>query len=66
MNELFGGDNAAEAFFGTMNPFSPVDGAFYCSNVLSAVGAYIGVAFETETAKFTAAAKKYAKKATRK
>ena len=66
VNELFGGDNAAEAFFGTMNPFSPVDGAFYCSNVLSAVGAYIGSAFETETAKFTAAAKKYAKKATRK
>ena len=66
VNELFASDTAAEAFFGKMNPFSPVEGAFYCANVLNAVGMYIGAAFETETAHFTANAKKYAKKATRK
>ena len=65
VDELFGSTNAAEAFFGQMNPFSPVDGAFYCANVLNAVGTYIGSAFATETARFTANAKKYAKKATK-
>ena len=49
-----------------MNPFSPVEGEFYCARVLTAVGQYINGAFDTETAKFSANAKKYAKKATRK
>ena len=66
VNTLLGSDDAAAAFFGKMNPFSPVDGDFYCSRVLGALGEYIGAAFETETAKFSDKAKKYAKKATRK
>ena len=66
VNTLFGSDDAASAFFGKMNPFSPVDGEFYCARVLNGVGDYISAAFNTETAKFSANAKKYAKKATRK
>ena len=66
VGRLLGSDDAADAFFGKMNPFSPVNGEFYCTQVLNAVGAYIGAAFETETAKFSDKAKKYAKKAGRK
>lgn len=66
INTLFGSDDAAGAFFGKMNPFSPVDGEFYCAKVLNGVGGYISAAFDTETAKFSANAKKYVKKATRK
>lgn len=65
VDELLGSDGAAAAFFGKMNPFSPVDGEFYCTRVLNALGAYIGAAFETETAKFSANAQKYANRATR-
>ena len=66
VDRLLGCDGAADAFFGKMNPFSPVDGEFYCTRVLNAVGAYINAAFDTETVKFSDRAKKYAKKATRK
>ena len=34
-NNLFGG-NFAEAFFGSVNPFTPIDGQFYCENALNA------------------------------
>ena len=44
---IFNG-NAAEAFFGQMNPFSIVGGRFYCENVLYALGKYIGNAFDRE------------------
>jgi len=63
VNVLLGSDDAAEAFFGRMNPFSPVDGDFYCTGVLNALGTYIGRVFEAETAKFSAKAQKYMKKA---
>ena len=61
VNELFGGD-AAGAFFGSMHPFSPVGGAFYCEAVLKAVGEYISGQFDAETAKFSGRAEKYLKK----
>ena len=63
VDALFGGAGAAEAFFGNMHPFSPVNGEFYCTQVLNAVGAYIGAAFDTETARFSDRARKYARKA---
>ena len=63
VDALFGGAGAAEAFFGGMHPFSPVNGEFYCTQVLNAVGAYIGAAFDTETARFSDRARKYARKA---
>ena len=63
VDKLLGCEGAAEAFFGRMNPFSPVGGEFYCTQVLNAVGAYISRAFDAETAKFSDKAKKYAKKA---
>ena len=63
VDELLGSDGAGAAFFGKMNPFSPIDGDFYCTGVLNALGAYIGQVFESETAKFSQKAKKYMKKA---
>lgn len=65
VNALFDSDGAAQAFFGRMNPFSPVNGAFYCAQVLDAVGAFIGAQFDRETARFSENAKKYANRATR-
>ena len=65
VNALFGSEDAADAFFGRMNPFSPVDGEFYCQQVLRCVGDYIGKAFDTETARFSEKAKAYANRATR-
>ena len=63
VDRLLGCEGAADAFFGKMNPFSPVNGEFYCTQVLNAVGAYISGAFDAETVKFSDRAKKYAKKA---
>ncbi len=60
VNELFGGD-AAGAFFGSMHPFSPVGGAFYCEAVLKAVGEYISGQFDAETARFSGRTAKYLK-----
>lgn len=47
---LFGG-NMSEAFFGKMNPFSPVNGHFYCENALNAVAGFISRQFDREVAK---------------
>lgn len=55
---LFGG-NFAEAFFGKMNPFSPVNGRFYCENALNAVGRYISQQFNREVGKVNARVQKY-------
>lgn len=55
---LFGG-NFAEAFFGKMHPFSPVNGHFYCENALSAVGQYISRQFDREVNKVNARVAKY-------
>ena len=46
-NYLFGG-NFAEAFFGSMHPFSPINGRFYCENALNAVGTFISTQFARE------------------
>lgn len=55
---LFGG-NFAEAFFGKMHPFSPVNGRFYCENALNAVGQYISRQFNREVNKVNARVQKY-------
>lgn len=47
---MFGG-NMSEAFFGKMNPFSPVGGGFYCENAINAVGAFIEKQFAEESQK---------------
>ena len=65
VDRLFNSDGAAAAFFGKMNPFSPVNGLFYCEVVLESVGQYIGAQFEQETAKFSARVEKYTNRATR-
>lgn len=45
---IFAG-NAAEAFFGKMHPFSPVNGSFYAELALQAAGEYIAEQFNTQT-----------------
>ena len=47
---LFGG-NMSEAFFGSMHPFSPINGSFYCETVLTKVGEFISSQFAVETKK---------------
>ena len=61
VNRLFASDDAAEAFFGKMHPFSPVNGEFYATQVLEKVGAFIGAQFDTETRAMSKKAKKYLK-----
>lgn len=57
-NFLFGG-NFAEAFFGKMHPFSPVNGRFYCENALNAVGQYISAQFDREVKKVNSRVERY-------
>ena len=64
VDEMFGG-NASEAFFGKVNPFSPIDGKFYCEHVLQAVGQFISAQFDTETQKFSARVEQYTNRAQR-
>jgi len=64
VNELFGADMAG-AFFGKVNPFSPVDGAFYCEQALQAVGNFISQQFDAETEKFAKRVEKYTNRAQR-
>ena len=61
VNELFGSEDAAAAFFGKMHPFSPVNGEFYAVQVLQRVGEFIGSQFDTETKAMSKKAKKYLK-----
>ena len=64
VDKLFGG-NAAEAFFGKVHPFSPVDGNFYCEIVLQTVGQFISEQFDMETKKMSARVEKYTNRAQR-
>lgn len=57
LDTLFGG-NFSEAFFGCMNPFSIVNGRFYCETAIDVVGEYIGQRFEHETSKMQLSQKK--------
>lgn len=57
-NYLFGG-NFAEAFFGTMHPFSPIKGHFYCENALSVVGKYISAQFDREVKQVNSRVERY-------
>lgn len=65
VDKLFNAEGAAQAFFGKMNPFSPVNGYFYCEAVLQSVGQFIGQQFDQETAKFSARVEKYTNRAQR-
>ena len=53
------GGNASEAFFGQVNPFSPVDGNFYCENVLNKIGEFISQQHDRETKKIAKRIAKY-------
>lgn len=61
VDELFGG-NMSEAFFGKMNPFSPVGGRFYCELAIEAVGNYITQEFSRETATMNKRVAEYTRK----
>lgn len=58
---LFGG-NMSEAFFGKMNPFSPVNGHFYCESAINAVGSFINTQFDRETKKISSRVNRYTKR----
>lgn len=58
VNYMFNG-NMAEAFFGSVHAFSPVDGKFYCENVLNAVGQFISARFDEEIKQISTRVEKY-------
>lgn len=58
---LFGG-NMSEAFFGKMNPFSPVNGHFYCETAINAVGNFINTQFDRETKRISSRVSRYTKR----
>ena len=64
VNELFAADMAG-AFFGKVNPFSPINGQFYCEQVLQAVGQFISQQFEVEVEKMNDRVSKYTNRAQR-
>jgi len=55
---LFGG-NLSEAFFGSVDPFSPIEGTFYCEKALNAVAEFVSNRFEMEAKKVNAHVEKY-------
>lgn len=57
-DKLFGG-NMAQAFFGSMHPFSPIGGRFYCEIALKAVGDYISKQFNVEIKQINTRVAKY-------
>ena len=62
---IFGGE-MSKAFFGKMNPFSPVGGRFYCENAIENLGAFISAQFDTETAKVSKRVAEYTAKYSKK
>ena len=58
LDELFDG-NFSEAFFGKINPVSPVGGRFYCEAAIEMVGAYIEQEFGAEAVKMNDHISKY-------
>lgn len=58
---IFGGE-MSRAFFGKMNPFSPVGGRFYCENAIENLGAFISAQFDTETKRVSKRVAEYTKK----
>lgn len=63
-NDLFGGDFAS-AFFGTTDPWSPVDGMFYCEKAITLIGDFISQQFDEQVEKMNERVNKYANRAQR-
>lgn len=61
MDYIFGG-NMSEAFFGKMNPFSPVGGRFYCEIAMENLGKFITAQFSEETKKISKRVDQYTSK----
>ncbi len=47
LDAVFDG-NVSEAFFAKRHPFAPVNGHFYCENVMDAIATYMGQRFQQE------------------
>lgn len=58
LDALFDG-NFSQVFFGRMNPFSLVNGGFYCETALEVVGNYISQRFDHEVDRFQRRVDKY-------
>jgi hypothetical protein len=52
----------SEAFFSIVNPFTPVNGRFFCEQVLDVLGAYIEKQFDAEVKKIDKRVSKYTSK----
>ncbi len=61
LDYVFGG-NMAEAFFGSVSPFSPVKGRFYCEQAIEVIGQYISKQFDAEVKKIKKRVSKYTSK----
>lgn len=61
VDEIFDG-NAAEAFFGKVNPFSPINGHFYCEIMIENLGKFINAQFADEIDKTSKRLSKYTAK----
>ena len=59
IDSMFGREGTAARLFGSVHPFTPVDGRFYFDRVLEAVGAQIDAMFESEAEKFARRVGKY-------
>lgn len=60
IDKLFAG-NAAEAFFGQINPFSMCNGMFYFAGALQSIGAFIDAQYDVQTKKVNERIGKYTK-----
>lgn len=58
LNYIFAAD-MAKGFFGTVHPFSIINGYFYCENAIEGLGNYISARFESETKKINKRVNKY-------
>jgi len=58
VNYVLGGDFAG-AFFGKINPFSPINGTFYFVNALNSLSAFLNKRFDSEVKKITSKVDSY-------
>ena len=61
LNGVFNAD-VCSAFFRDVNPFSPIEGGFYCMRVIEAVTQFVNDAFEKENKKRSDNIEKYTKR----
>lgn len=61
LNKVLNAD-VAGAFFSDINPFSPVNGGFYCTNVIAGITQFVNKAFDKELKTRSKNIEKYTKR----